>query len=324
VPTVPRRAALSAALLLALTGCTTGLEARPDNTVQSGGLRVGALMYARDLEFWQLIEAGMKQAATEAGVPLHVDVSDRKLQKESEVLDTMYARGDNVLLVAPYDGDASTAALRRARTRGLTIVQYDERVDDSSFGYFVGVDQKTLGEAAGEAAQRYIDATLGGSAKVALLTGETESHGPPRREAFLSKAPGAQVVTSAEAVGSPEKGAEAFATVLQSHPETQLVFAWNGAALQGAATAALRLHSPVKIVGVDMSRQLANLLGQPDGPVLAVADQDAYQVGYRTLSTGVALATAKPVPETTSVRPVIYRAGDHAALSTFYRELDNR
>ncbi|WP_166462989.1 sugar ABC transporter substrate-binding protein [Amycolatopsis acidicola] len=324
MPTLPRRSALSAALLLALTGCSTGLETRPDNTVQSGALQVGALMYARDLEFWQLVEAGMKQAANEAGVPLHVDVSDRKLQNESQLLDTMYARGDNVLLVAPYDSDASSAALRRARARGLTIVQYDERVDDQSFAYFVGVDQKVLGEAAGEAAQQYIDSQLGGHAKAALLTGETESHGPPRRESFLAKATGAEVVTTTEAVGSPEAGAQAFETVLQSHPETQLVFAWNGAALQGAAIAARRLRSPVKIVGVDMSRQLADLLGQRDSPVLAVADQDAYQVGYRTLQIGVALARAKPVSRDTAVAPVIYRAGDHAALDTFYRELDNR
>ncbi|GAB3570780.1 hypothetical protein GCM10027445_24910 [Amycolatopsis endophytica] len=322
--TARRSTALFVVLLLALAGCSTGLETRPDNTTQTDEVRVGALMYARDLEFWQLVEAGMRQAAAEAGVPLHVDVSDRKLQNESQVLDTMYARGDNVLLVAPYDGEASAAALRRARARGQTIVQYDERVRDASFGYFVGVDQKALGEAVGRVAQSYLDSMFGGHAKVALLTGETESHGPPRREAFLAQATGAEVVTTAEAVGSPEKGAEAFATVLQSHPETQLVFAWNGAALQGAATAAARMHSPVKIVGVDMSRRLADLLARPDSPVLAVADQDAYQVGYQTLRTGVALARSQPVPPTSSVDPVIYRNGDRQALDTFYSELDNR
>jgi ABC-type sugar transport system substrate-binding protein len=314
-------AATAAAVLALLTACSTGAEPSPAPREQDGPIQVGAIMYARDLEFWQLVEAGMRDAARELDVPLNVDVSNRQLQTESQLIDTMYARGDNVLIAAPIDLTASAANLERARERGMTIVQYDNRVDDPSFEHFVGVDQTALGEALGRATQAHLDEKYGGRAKVALLTGDTEPNGPPRREAFLREVPGADVVTSAEAVGSPEAGARAFETVLQSNPDIQVVWAWNGAALQGAATAAERLGAQVEIFGIDMSRQVADLMAAPGSPVVAVADQHAYDVGYSALRTGVLMARGEDVAPTTNVEPTLFTVDDPAALESFRAEL---
>ncbi|AOS63388.1 sugar ABC transporter substrate-binding protein [Actinoalloteichus hymeniacidonis] len=319
----PRRLfALWLVLGLTAVSCSTGTEPVPDNARQDDPIQVGAIMYARDLEFWQLVEAGMRSSAAEHEVPINIDVSNRELQTESQLMDTMYARGDNVLVAAPFDLAASASALQRARHRGMTIVQYDNRVHDDSFGYFVGVDQAQLGAALGEITQSYVDENLGGTATAALLVGDTEPNGPPRRDAFLGEAPGLDVLTTAEAVGSPEEGSRAFETVLQAHPDVDVVWAWNGAALQGAVTAAQRLDSDVAIFGIDMSRQVADAMSEPDSPVHAVADQHAYDVGRSAVDAGIALAKGQDVPPETEVEPVVYTREDQQALATFYRELE--
>lgn len=278
-------------------------------------------MYARDLEFWQLVERGMSRAANELGVELNVELSNRSLQTESQLVDSMYARGDNVLVMAPYDTTASAAALRRAQQRGMTIVQYDSRVEDEGFHHFVGVDQRQLGELLGSATQAYLDEHMGGTATFALLTGETEPNGPPRREEFLAAAPGAKVVTRAEAVGDPPAGAKAFETVMQSHPDIDAVFAWNGAALQGAMTAARRMQTDVKIFGIDQSEIVANAMKSPNSNVAIVADQRADEVGYRAVKVGVKLAQGQEVKNVTEVTPTLYQAGDEKTLGRYLAEL---
>jgi ABC-type sugar transport system substrate-binding protein len=263
----------------------------------------------------------MKQSAADHNVELNVEVSNRSLQTESQLIDTMTARGDNVFVVAPFDPTASAAGLKRASDRGSTVVQFDSRVTDEQFEYFVGVDQRQLGTAVGEAAQKYVDEHLNGSGKFALLTGDTEPNGPPRREAFLAAAPGVEVVTQAEAVGSPEAGAEAFETVLQSNPDLNGVFAWNGAALQGSLAAARRTGSNVKIFGIDQSEVVAKDMMSPDSVVAALADQQAYQVGYDAVTLGVKAALGDEPPATGQVEPIVYTAGDTKNLQTFLDEL---
>jgi ribose transport system substrate-binding protein len=319
-------AVVMATALLVLTACSTGGGAATteQEAVDRDEIKVGAIMYARDLEFWLLIEAGMRKAAADLGVELNVEVSNRSLQTESQLVDTMTARGDNVLVVAPFDETASAASLRRASESGATIVQYDSNVEDGRFRNFVGVDQRQLGTMVGRATQTYLDENVNGQGEFALLTGETEPNGPPRREAFLAAAPGVDVVTRAEAVGSPEAGAEALETVLQSHPDLQGVFAWNGAALQGALTAARRLDSDVKIFGIDQSEIVAKDMLSPDSVVAAVADQAPYQVGYQAVKLGVQAAEGKKPAPTVQVDPITYTAGNSDALQHYLDDLEGR
>lgn len=314
------RRALALLTVLALAACSTGQEKGASTGAQEGELKIGAIMYARDLEFWQLIEAGMRDAAKEAKVPIKVEVSNRQLATEAQLVDTLHARGDNVLVIAPLDKSASAATLRKADQYGMTIVQYDSKAGDDAFPHFVGVDNARLGASVGKLAKKYADDELGGQAKMALLTGDTEPNGAVRKKAFLAEMPGAKVVTSAESVGSPDAGAKAFETVLQSHPDIDVVWAWNGAAMQGAAIAAQRLKSKAKIFGIDMSKQVAEIMKSPGSPVRAVADQHAYDVGKESVRLAVKAAKGESATAAT-VPPATYSAGDTKALDAFLAEL---
>lgn len=314
-------AAVLVTILVLALGCSTGTEPASKDKSKEGPIQVGAIMYARDLEYWRLIEAGMRAAAKKHDVEINIDVSNRQLATEAQLIDTLHARGDNVLVVDPLDSKASLPMLKKARNRGMTIVQYDNRVDDTSFEHFVGVDNATLGRAVGKDAKEHIDAEFGGKAKMALLTGDTEPNGPPRKKAFLSQVKGSKVVTTAEAVGSPEAGSKAFETVMQAHPDIDVVFAWNGAAMQGAAVAAKRMKSDVKIFGVDMSKQVADIMVAKNSPVVSVADQHAYDVGYNAVEVGVRTAKDDQDEKTTMLPPVVYSSDDPKGVESFLTEL---
>jgi ABC-type sugar transport system substrate-binding protein len=315
-------AAAIAAAVVTLPACsntaqTSSAKSKPDK------VKVGAVMFARDLEYWQLVEAGMKAAARDLKVDINVSVSNRDLATEATLIDQMHARGDNVLVISPLDKQASKATLTKAKGFGMTVMQYNTKVEDPSLPHFVGVDNEALGKASGEAAVEYIRSQLGGKAQVALITGGTTTTGPVRRKAFtdaLAALPGAKVVTEAEA-GTPEVGAQALQTILQGHPDVDLVWGWNGGALSGAAATVSQTGKPVKIIGVDMSKQVADLMASPKSPVLAVADQHAYDVGYEAVTNAVKLARGESIPEQQQVQPVVYKAGDTGQLDKFRAEL---
>ncbi|MFB9836942.1 sugar ABC transporter substrate-binding protein [Actinoallomurus acaciae] len=304
---------------LAFPACSTGIEKKSAaNTRQRGALRIGAIMYARDLEYWQLMEAGMREAARRHGVPISVEVSNRQLATEAQLIDTSHARGDNVLVVAPLDAKASVAGLRKAHGYGMSIVQIDTRVSDPSFADFVGVSNDTLGTTIGRAAATYLRTRPNGKGKIALLTGDTEPNGPVRKKAFLAQVAGAgTVVTSAEAVGSPEAGSKALETVLQAHPDIDLVWAWNGAALQGAVTAASRVHAKAAIFGIDMSAQVAKAMLAGGSTVKAVADQNAYRIGGQAVDLAVAVARGEKANGTPTMPAQLYQDSDAAGLRSF-------
>lgn len=321
--------AIAIAAAVTLSACSNTTQASTTSnekgTAKIGTVKIGAVMYARDLEYWNLVEAGMKAAAQDLKVDINVSVSNRDLATESTLIDQMHTRGDNVLVISPLDKKASLATLIKAKAYGMTVMQYNTRVDDNdpALQHFVGVDNGALGKASGEAAVEYIRSELGGKAQVALITGGTTTVGPVRRKAFtdaLAVLPGAKVVTEADA-GTPELGAQAFLTILQGHPKVDLVWAWNGGALSGSAATVGQAKTPVKIIGVDMSKQIADLMAAPTSPILAVVDQHAYDVGYQAVTNAVKLARGESIPEQQDVQPVVYKAGNTTQLEKFRAEL---
>lgn len=304
--------------------CNTGLPHQSQRSAAGSArkIKIGALMYSRDLEYWQLVSAGMHAAAKHEHVKLTVEVDNRKLSREAEVVDTFHARGDNVLVISPLSAKASIGALKSACRYGMDVVQYNTRIADKNFGYFVGVSNKTLGEMSGKALIHYVKTKLDGNARVAVLNGDTEPGGVARKDGFLDAIKGKKgihVVTSELAVGSPVAGANALNTALQAHPGIDVVWGWNGAAVQGAAAAAQKSNAHLKIFGIDMSNQVAHIMLSKDSPVGAVVSQKPFNIGYTAVKNAVLLARGdmKSVPADDQLSPVIYSTDNPGAIRKY-------
>jgi ribose transport system substrate-binding protein len=276
-------------------------------------LTVGAIIYARDSQYWQQIERGMRDASKDNNVELLVGMNQRQLPVESQLVDDYVTRGVDVLIVPPLDAQGSIAAAKRAKDKGILVIEYDTKLADASIAaHSVGVDSFALASALGDEMHHYIAQQLGGSASIGLISlPPMNANSGPRRSGVLKGLQGVKLDVVAEVSGStPEQGANGFENIMQRDPHTQIVWASNAGTLAGAAVAATHSKSPAKLYGIDMIEELAEMLLNPANNLIAVADQQPYRIGRLTVETAVQAKQGKSEPRYVLVPPKLYRKAE--------------
>lgn len=282
---------------------TAGL-ARADGTL------VGAVHMVAQIEWFQTIEMGMRQAATERGAQLSVGNAEGDLGKEAQAVDNLVASGVKALIITTLDKNASVAALQRASDAGVKIVNYNTRIDSPLMTTYVSVDNTELGAQMGRYVVDYVNKNMGGKAKIALLTVPDFAESRARRDGFvaeISKVPGVEIV--AEQRGQlPDPSANTLETIIQGNPDLQLVWSAVEGGLVGSITAKRSTGADIKIFGTDMSLQVAGALLDPSSGVVAVSTQDPYQIGYKAMELALDAVDGKDVNGTYDVPLAMYYA----------------
>src|SRR5262249_11633185 len=150
---------------------------------------------------------------------------------------------------------------------------------------YVSVDNRELDAQMGRYVSDYVTRTMGGKAKIALLTVPDFPESQARRDGFVDeirKVPGIEIVAD-HRVQHTDASANTLQTIIQGHPDLQLVWAAVEGGLTGAITAKQATGANVKLFGTDMSLQVAQSLLDPDSGVVAVSTQDPYAIGYKTM-----------------------------------------
>ncbi|MBO9127899.1 MULTISPECIES: sugar ABC transporter substrate-binding protein [unclassified Rhizobium] len=270
---------------------------------------IGAVIYARDSQFWQQIERGMTDAAKKYNVTLQVGQNRRQLPTEAQVIEDLVTRGAKAIVMPPLDVNASAAAAKRATGRGVVIVDFDTSLADKSIAkHTIGVDSYKMAAELGTEMVKQLSGINGGKNTVGLITlPPTNPNMMPRKTGLLSTLKGDGITVGAEvAAATPELGANGYENLLQRDPKTSAVWASNSGSLAGAAQAAKRQSSNVRLYGVDMSQELATDMLDPSGKVYAVADQQPYQVGYAAVESAVKDLKGETVPRNVEVQSKIY------------------
>lgn len=306
-----RKAAIAAGFAAA-TASVAGMAVGQDK------LSIGALIYARDSQFWQQVELGMSDAAKKYDVDLAVGLNQRKLPTEAQVIEDFATRGVKAIILPPLDAQATTAAAKRAADKGIEIVDYDTRLaDESVASHTIGVDSVKLASTVTAKMREQLDASGGG--KVALITL------PPTNPNMQSRRTGAMSNLEADSIemvneiaaATPDQGATAFETILQRTPDVSAIWASNSGSLSGAAAAARRSNSSVKLYGVDMSKELAEDMLNPEGKVYAVSDQQPYRIGYTAVETAVKSLKGESVPRNVTVDVKLYSRDDPEGIQAY-------
>ncbi|MFP6558930.1 sugar ABC transporter substrate-binding protein [Paraburkholderia sp. B3] len=308
---ISRRSMLKLGAASLLGGTLLALGAKPVRAADK--LTIGAIIYARDSQYWQQIEKGMRDAAKDNNVNLLVGMNQRQLPVESQLVDDYMTRDVDALVIPPLDAQSSIAAAKRAKSKGILVIEYDTQLADKSIAnHSVGVDSFALASALGEDMHQYIASRLGGAATIGLISlPPMNANSGPRRSGVLKGLEGVKIDVVAEVSGStPEQGANGFENIMQRNPHTQLVWASNAGTLAGAAVAATHSKSPAKLYGIDMSQELANMLLDPANNLTAVADQQPYRIGRLTVETAVQAKQGKSEPRYVLVPPKLYRKSE--------------
>jgi ABC-type sugar transport system substrate-binding protein len=248
-----------------------------------------------DLEWFRTVEMGLKAAADQYGAELLVSNAQAKVDTEAAMVENFTARGVDAITLSALDSKASVAALQKAVDKGIKLVNYNTTLDSPIMNTFVGVDNTELGAQAGRYVVDYVKNNMGGKATIALLTIPKYEVGRQRREGFMaevSKNPDIKVVAEQEGE-SPEQATSVMETILQAHPDIDLVWAANEGGAVGALTATK--GKDIKVVGTDMSLQIAKALLDPDNGLIAISTQDPYTIGFKAAEIAIKQARGETV-----------------------------
>ena len=261
-------------------------------------ITLGAVQMTAETEWFRTIEIGIRAAAAKAGAKVLVGNARAQVDMEAQIVDNFVARGVDAIIISALNPTSSVPALKRAVDNGVKLVDYNTTIDSPIMTTFVGVDNIELGAQLGRYIANYVKDKMGGSVKIALVTIPKYEAGRQRREGFVKEVttvPGVSIVAEQEGE-FPDPAANKVETILEGHPETQLIWAANEGGLVGAITAARSREGKVKICGTDMSLQVARALLDPKSGVIAVSTQDPYNIGYKSAEVAIAKVKGEQTP----------------------------
>lgn len=288
---------LTIATLLA-AGCGQGGEdAAPEASGASeDSLRIAVVPKGTTHEYWRSVQAGALAATrdlNESGVAVEMVFRgpDREDDREQQIalLENLQSGGFDAIVLAPLDGQALAAPVRRIRDSGRPVVIIDSGLEGEpgvDYESFIATDNFQAGRLAGE----HVAKALGGVGRVLLLRYLEGSESTSRREegfvAAIAEAGGFELIDPRRFAGATRATAqEASENLLSSvAPRGEAdafdaVFCPNESSTYGMLRALedRGLAGKVLFVGFDASPDLVTALrnGSIDGLVV----QDPVRMG---------------------------------------------
>ena len=272
------------AAVLAIAGCSKQKE-QPKK-------RIAGIVFQED-QFFRLVLFGMRDAATKNGAELLEANSAGKPDKEVELINTYIANKVDAIVISPLSAKASVAALSRAREKGIAIVTYNTPVEGDIAASFVESDQVDLGASTGRAARAYIEHTLKGKAKIAIVSGKSQvpEQNQLRIDGFtgeILKLPGVSIVSEQDA-WMAEQATKKVGDILTANPDLDIVWAANEGGTVGAVMAVKNAGKAGKVAvfGTDTSEQLAEFLLDDANVLQATTGQRPFEIGSMAIEAAV-------------------------------------
>ena len=291
-------ATVSMLCLLLVAVPTTGQSpgpAEPGAQGSSGGTTIGFTNLDSSYPFFAQIEAGLREAAAEAGIDLVAMDALNSTFMQSAQIDDFVADGVDAIIVVPVDAVAIVPAVMAAGQAGIPVLAVDRTANSQAVTSVIASDNVAGARTAGEV----LFGAMGGSGKVVEIMGDLAvSTARQRSEGFqeaLDAAPGITRSARGSAFWETAEAAAITTRALGRDSDIGGVFAAAGDMLEGAVWAvdAAGMTGQVKVVGFDTS--LPILAAVRDGRIAATIAQQPRLMGRIALETAIAAAIGEPV-----------------------------
>jgi ribose transport system substrate-binding protein len=176
-----------------------------------------------------------KARGKELGFNVIVDDPGTDLNKQINTIKTWIQQKVAVIVCVVLQPQVFVAIAKQARDAGIAWITYGEKIENqnATVGYAQYDDGRRLGEYAGQ----WITENLGGAAKVAFLGYEKGSWGQLRgngiKDGLKAQAPNVQIVAEQDAI-TPTEGLNVTRTILQAHPDVNVILGVEDPATEGA------------------------------------------------------------------------------------------
>lgn len=272
----PARRALLAAACAALLAPTVALAA------DAAPPRIALVMKSLANEFFQTMQDGakadQKTRASEYSLIANGIKDETDTAAQIKIVQQMVAQKVNAIVIAPADSKALVPVLADAASKGVLIVNIDNRLDQDALKEknlvvpFVGPDNRKGAKLAGD----FLAKELKSGDKVGILEGVSTTFNAQQRTAGFKDAmtaAGANIVSTQSGQWEMDKANAVASAMLREHPDIRALLAGNDNMALGAVAAikSAGKTGKVLVVGYDNISAIKPMLA--DGRVLATVDQ---------------------------------------------------
>lgn len=260
--------------------------------------------------YWVDLVRGAREQAEANGAELVANDPNAEVAKQVEALENFTSLGCNAIIVAALNPEATRAALTEARDKGIKIIA--QSMDLPVADIWVSADERDMGYTIGIEAGNWIKEKLGGEADVLILNNDRNPQIIARKEGMkegiFEVAPNAKIVADQPALNTQE-GMQVTESVLQAHPNLQVIVGYNDSSALGALAAvesADRSSPTFFIGGVDATAEARERIGS-DTVFRASVDNVPYENGKLDIDLALKLINGEAVEYKQVVPVQVYR-----------------
>jgi ABC-type sugar transport system substrate-binding protein len=205
------------------------------------------------------------------------------------------AQNYGALIAVPITPSAYEPLFQRAKSQGMEIATLNTGTATKTQNLEVGTDYTTQGA--------NVAASIGkrpGQQNVGIITNAPGGIGDVIINAFKSHLPAnVKVVATAFDAGDPSKTVDVAEQLLTAHPETNILFSWEGTSVAGITTAIKEKGKTGQVFGVvnDLTPQVVD--GLRGGTIYGTSQQHFCTMAKDAVDGLVAVSEGKQVPATT-------------------------
>jgi ribose transport system substrate-binding protein len=246
-------------------------------------VRVVAVLKTIDvnMEFWEVVKSGMREAAKEFDVDLDVrgPWAESDVLGQLRIVDEVIAERPTAIILAATDYVALVGSVEKARDEGIRVVTLDSGVDSSVPATFVATNNVEAGEKAGVEMARLLKP----GAAVAVVNHIRGATTAMEREKGALRAVGEGnrfTVLGVWYTNNFVENAYAIALdLMDKHPDLGGILAMNEVSTVGVARALRdRGRLDIRLVGFDNS--LVEIKLMEEGFIDATVIQQPFNMGY--------------------------------------------
>ena len=265
-----------------------------DEEEANGDIVIGVSLSTLVNPFFLDVEEGIRDAAEENNVTVHVVGADDDAAVQSAGIDDLLQHDLDLLIVNPVDAEAIVTTIEYINdTHNIPVITLDRSSDGGEVVTFVASNNVAGGVQAAE----FIVDNVGEGAIVVELEGQPgASAARERGEGFNSVADDSlDVVARQTANWNRAEGLSVLESILQAHPEIDAVFAHNDEMALGAIEAlrAVGMLDDVLVVGFDGIDDALEAISA--GEMAATVAQQPVLMGRMALEAAVEHLAGNPV-----------------------------
>jgi len=232
------------------------------------------------------VKIGFEDACKELGVQFLTLDPQYRLEKQISDLENIINNNYDGFTLLPIDENATYDLFETAKSRGIATASVAQQQRNAHMMYTL--DEYEYGIVIGTQAAEWIRDNLNGRGKVALITQDNVeaviARGNGVQDAILKMNPNVQVV-SRQAGDIPERGQQIIESVLQAHPDLNVVVATNDSGGIGgyrAMVAAGKVGNNNAVFSGDATAEALACMRESNGIYRGTVDLDPYGAGYES------------------------------------------